>query len=300
MRILAQNVASRIIAHVPVDSEGHPLVRGNCVIPGVPGTGAPIDLEFLDPCGALGADPIGSGRSLLPTGQVRDMVHLADGTQLPVSLVDVGNQVVFVRADSYQSSHQGDREGRWLKRPPAELDGDAKLMSWLEEVRSAASRQAGWSISSGQPKVCAVGPALDYVTSSRTEVRPHEVDLVARVVSAGNIHRTYPASTLIATAAAGQVEGTLVQEVISNSHQPESIATRRGGGASPVAVCSGPAGDGWGGAVRVGHPAGVVSASACMEQLSSRGWLVRSVTLRRTARRIMEGRVMVPHEVLEG
>ena len=81
----------------------------------------------------------------------------------------------------------------------------------------------------------------------------------------GRFHRTYPISVAMATAAAAKMPGTVVARCAS-------------GGAGPV---------------RIGHPAGVMPVECSVERRGG-GWRVRSVTTYRTARRIMEGHVLVP------
>src|SRR5439155_916271 len=85
VRIHNTNTRKLIVAHVPV-KDGEAAVEGDFELAGVPGRGARIALDFLDPGGA------GTGR-LLPTGRPRDLV---DGVE--ASLVDATNPVVFVRA----------------------------------------------------------------------------------------------------------------------------------------------------------------------------------------------------------
>jgi hypothetical protein len=86
VRMLNRNTGSRIIAHVPV-AGGRAATSGNCVVAGVPGSGAPVITEYLDPGGAvLGA--------LLPTGSPLDVVRAPRSGPVEVSLVDVAGPVV--------------------------------------------------------------------------------------------------------------------------------------------------------------------------------------------------------------
>jgi 2-methylaconitate cis-trans-isomerase PrpF len=50
--------------------------------------------------------------------------------------------------------------------------------------------------------------------------------------------------------------------------------------------------------LRLGHPAGIMEVGAKVRRHAT-GWEVESVTTQRTARRIMEGFVLVPQRVLE-
>src|SRR5262249_40912865 len=79
VRIHNTNTRKLIHARVPVAS-GQAVVHGDFVLPGVPGTGARIVLDFLDPGGAV------TGR-LLPTGQSRDVLDVAGIGPLTCSLV---------------------------------------------------------------------------------------------------------------------------------------------------------------------------------------------------------------------
>src|SRR5919109_4903339 len=80
VRIHNTNTRKLIVAHVPV-TDGEAAVAGAFELPGVPGRGARIALDFVEPGGAL------TGR-LLPTGRPRDVV-----AGLEVSCVDATNPV---------------------------------------------------------------------------------------------------------------------------------------------------------------------------------------------------------------
>ncbi|GHH29095.1 4-oxalomesaconate tautomerase [Streptomyces lanatus] len=91
---------------------------GDAEISGVPGTAAPIVLEF----------PPGD-RKLLPTGNVRDMI---DG--IPVTCVDNGMPTVLVHADDLKvTGHES----------PKELEVDAALADRLRELRLNAGELMG-------------------------------------------------------------------------------------------------------------------------------------------------------------
>src|SRR5262249_39762979 len=68
VRIYSTNAKKYVTAHVPV-KEGKAVVKGDFSIPGVPGTGARIELEWMDPAGSI------TGK-LLPTGHPVDEVTL--------------------------------------------------------------------------------------------------------------------------------------------------------------------------------------------------------------------------------
>src|SRR5262249_18891855 len=90
VRIHNTNTRKLIHAHVPVD-RSEAAVRGDFSLDGVPGTGARVQLDFLDPGGAV------TGR-LLPTGRALDALDVPELGTIAASLVDATNPMVFVRA----------------------------------------------------------------------------------------------------------------------------------------------------------------------------------------------------------
>ena len=109
------NTGKLIRSRFPVE-DGRAAVEGETTIPGVPGTGAPVDLEFLDPGGA------GTG-TLLPTGNVLDLLEVEGAGSVPVSLVDAANPFVFVDASNV---------GITGTEMPAALDARPEVMERLE------------------------------------------------------------------------------------------------------------------------------------------------------------------------
>ena len=116
------------------------------------------------------------------------------------------------------------------------------------------------------PKVALVAPPASYQTFDGRRVASADVDILARAVSMGRFHRTYPTSVSMATAAAARIDGTVVAEAARD--------------AAP-------------GPVRIGHPAGVMPIDCSVEPDGER-WRIPRVTTYRTARRIMEGNVLIP------
>ena len=85
VRIHMVNTGSTAVAHVPTP-QGAVEYEGDARIDGVPGTAAPIALEFLDVAGS-------SCGALLPTGNVIDTI---DGIE--VTCIDNGMPVIILRA----------------------------------------------------------------------------------------------------------------------------------------------------------------------------------------------------------
>ncbi len=257
VRVVAAPAGGRFVARVPVE-HGAPASGGTLSIDGVPGEGARIELEHLDPAGSLGRGP-------LPTARAAQPLALASGGSVEVTLVDVSIPVVFVAAQD---------AGVDPAAPAAALDADAGLLGRLEEVRRAAAAALGMTGAPGGappavPKIAAVAPPAAFEASDGRRVEAAGTDVLARCVSMGRFHRTYPMSVAMATAAAARIPGTLVARACR-------------GGEGPV---------------RIGHPAGVMPVECSVEPAGAR-WRVRSVTTYRTARRIMEGHVLVPRSRL--
>ncbi len=190
VRIHNTNTRKIIVARVPV-VDGEAAVVGSFELPGVPGLGARITLDFLDPGGAR------TGR-LLPTGQPRDVI---EGVQ--ASLVDATNPMVFVRAKDL---------GLTGTETPQALDADTALSARLERIRVAAAERMGISGSAATPKVAIVAPPMAFAALDGIQYAADSADTVARVISMGNCHRAFALTAAMCLAVAARIEGTVVHE----------------------------------------------------------------------------------------
>ncbi len=147
---------------------GAPQYAGNVAISGVPGTAAPITLEFEDIAG-------GTSGELLPTGNISDTVGGIDMT-----LIDNGMPVVVMRAADFGLSGY---------ESCAELEANGALRSRLEELRL----QAGPLMNLGEvatatiPKLTLVAPpqAGGHI-STRTFI-PHRCHQAIGVLGAVSV-----------------------------------------------------------------------------------------------------------------
>ena len=112
---------------------------GDVAIDGVPGTAAPISLNFLDAIGSK------TGK-LLPTGHARDIVE-----GITVSCVDLAMPMVIARAVDFGKSGCETR---------SQLNADQILLDKLERVRRAAALTMGMGDVTGKvvPKFCLISP----------------------------------------------------------------------------------------------------------------------------------------------
>jgi 2-methylaconitate cis-trans-isomerase PrpF len=259
VRIHNTNTRKLIHAHVPVE-RGQAAVRGDFTLDAVPGTGARIALDFLDPGGAV------TGR-LLPTGHAQDVLEVPGLATVTASLVDATNPMVFVRAKDL---------GLDGTEQPEDLDGRPGLPARLEAIRAAAAVRMGLArtpeeaarTSTAVPKIAIVAPPAGYRTLAGLAVEPHAVDLVARIVSMGKTHRAFALTGAMCLAVAARIPGTV---------------------ASEAAALTGASGD-----VRIGHPSGVLAVAAAVVAGPDGTPTAQTVTVYRTARRLMEGFVLVP------
>jgi 2-methylaconitate cis-trans-isomerase PrpF len=246
---------------VPV-KEGRPLEHGDYSVPGVPGTGARILIDFSDTAGAATG-------ALLPTGRPVDRLTVPDVGEIDVSLVDIGNAHVFVRASDL---------GLRGTEGAAQLDADHELRARLERIRGAAAERMGMIANAAQsreespatPILGVVSPPASYRDKNGgAAVNENEVDLVSRLMFMQQTHKTYAGTSTVCTGVASRLAGTLVHEVTRLQMRQADT-------------------------VRIGHPAGVIETETWVEKDEAGEYVVRRATLGRTARRIMEGYVFVP------
>ena len=254
------NTRKLIMSRVPVEKGRH-KVEGDFAIAGIPGTGAQLDLDFLEPGGAV------TGK-LLPTGRVLDTLTTPFGA-FEASMVDAANPLVFVAASDLGIS------GVEL---PARVDSDAELLAKIEAIRAAAAVAVGLAASvetaassPAVPKIAFVSPPQDYTCVNGTVVSRDEIDVVCRIISMGRLHNAYAISGAVCTAAAAKLEGSVGWSALSAEARDASI-------------------------VRLGHPTGVLPVEITMKQGPAGTLEVQKVTAFRTARRLAEGVVLVPEE----
>jgi 2-methylaconitate cis-trans-isomerase PrpF len=251
VRIHNTNTQKIIHARFPVD-QGMAAVDGVLALPGVSGTGAPVSMEFVEPGGA------GTG-SLLPTGNVVDILDVEGMGSIEASLVDAANPGVFVAAEAL---------GIVGNEMPADLDADRDLMARLQRIREAAAEAMGLKFSPALPMIGFVAPPIAAKLLSGETVSEDDGDLVGRMVSMGNIHRALPLTGTLCMTVAGRIEGTVVHRAARVPANP-------------------------GGALRIVQPSGVIHCAA--EVTHQDGvWYAAKAGVMRTQRRLFDGFVYIP------
>ncbi|MEB0138449.1 MULTISPECIES: 4-oxalomesaconate tautomerase [unclassified Undibacterium] len=136
---------------------------GDTRIDGVPGSSAPVSINFLDTAGSVCA-------SLLPTGRVRDRVEV-DGVgfapfSIDVTCIDNGMPLVLFRAaDLGYSGYES----------VAELNADAALKQRLEALRLQCGHLMGLGDVSARnyPKMTLIAPAREGGSICTRSFIPH-------------------------------------------------------------------------------------------------------------------------------
>jgi len=121
VRIRAVNTEARVEAIVATPG-GRVEYEGTTAIDGVPGTAAPVMLNFMDVVGGVTG-------ALLPTGNLIDRFE-----GVPVTCMDVAMPIVIARAADF---------GVGGTETAAELDADKPLMARIEAIRLQAGRAMG-------------------------------------------------------------------------------------------------------------------------------------------------------------
>jgi len=195
VRIYNTNTRKLIVARVPV-KDGEAAVEGDFALAGVPGLGARIALDFLEPGGA------GTGR-LLPSGASRDVVGGVEAT-----MVDATNPLVFVRAKDL---------GLTGTENPQAIDADRAVGARLEAIRVEAASRMGIPGSASVPKVAVVARPTPFAALDGTAYDAVDADVVARVISMGNCHRAFALTAAMCLAVAARVEGSVVHECTAST-----------------------------------------------------------------------------------
>lgn len=174
VRVYNTNSRKILVEEVPME-DGEPAVYGDFAIPGVPGTGAEIRIDFSQTVGSI------TGK-LLPTGNPVDEVDVPGYGVIRMSFVDMANPLVFVRAKDL---------GLTGTETPAEVDENPETLKMLEACRAAAAVKLGFAqkaedVKTPLPLLAFVGPPADYVdfTTGKT-VKAEEMDFTARLMFMG-------------------------------------------------------------------------------------------------------------------
>jgi len=258
VKIYQKNTGKLILAEVPV-KDGRHDPAGAYAIHGVPGTGSMITLRFRDPAGSV------TGR-LFPTGNPLDTIDIPQLGEVKLTIIDAGNPWVLVPAAEL------DLIGTEIE----EIDQSQQIREKLEAIRSTAAVLIGLASNPAEasrrsqsvPKIAFLSAPRQYETLDGQTIKRDQIDMVARVMSMGALHKALAVSCAVAAAGAAAVEGTIMESILDPGQTGQNH-------------------------YRLGHPGGVFEVGARIQKQGPHCEYVEA-SFGRTARRLMEGYVLVP------
>jgi len=165
-RIRIYTVNTGMVSEVLIETPGgHVNYGGSARIDGVPGTAAPIPIDFLDVAGSVCG-------SLLPTGNIVDVIDAVH-----VTCIDNGMPVVIMRADALGIKGYESRGA---------LNANAALKARVEQIRLRAGHMMNLGVVTNKvvPKMSLVAPPrAGGALCSRTFI-PHDCHAAVGVLGA--------------------------------------------------------------------------------------------------------------------
>ncbi|MFY8272556.1 2-methylaconitate cis-trans isomerase PrpF [Pseudoalteromonas sp. SSDWG2] len=254
VRIWQANINKTIIAHVPM-RDGLVQELGDFELDGVTFPAAEVKVDFLS--------PVGDG-AVLPTGNLVDTLTVPGEGDLQASFINAGIPTIFVNASElgYTGAELQD-----------DINNDDAALARFEKIRAYGAVQMGLisdieeaKTRQHTPKIAMVAPASSYVSSSGKAIDKQDIDVQIRALSMGKLHHAMMGTAAVAIATAAAIEGTLVNQAAGGVAR-ESLT--------------------------FGHPSGTLQVGASVNMADGQ-CDVHSVSMSRSARRLMEGWVRVP------
>ncbi|WP_105190722.1 2-methylaconitate cis-trans isomerase PrpF [Pseudoalteromonas sp. T1lg48] len=259
VRIWQANIHKTIIAHVPM-RDGLVQELGDFELDGVTFPAAEVKVDFLS--------PVGDG-AVLPTGNLVDTLVVPGEGELQATFINAGIPTIFVNASElgYTGAELQD-----------DINNDEQALARFERIRAYGAVQMGLigdieeaKTRQHTPKIAMVAPASNYVASSGKAIDKADIDVQIRALSMGKLHHAMMGTAAVAIATAAAIEGTLV-----------NLAA---GGVARQSLT-------------FGHPSGTLQVGASVN-MNAGQVEVHSVSMSRSARRLMEGWVRVPEPQLD-
>lgn len=189
VRIFNVNTEALVEAIVQTP-DGKVVYEGNAAIDGVPGTAAPVKLNFKSAIGSV------TGR-LLPTGRALDVIDGVD-----VSCVDVAMPMILMRAEQF---------GKSGNETAAELDADRDLFKRMEAIR----RKAGELMRMGDVSKMVV-PKIGLLS------KPHRGGTISsRYFMPHSCHKAHAVTGTVCVASACAIPGTVAAQLIRLPPAPQ-------------------------------------------------------------------------------
>jgi 2-methylaconitate cis-trans-isomerase PrpF len=193
-RVMIYNVNTEARIEAVVQTPGRQVrYTGDARIDGVPGTAAPIVLNFMDVVGSV------SGK-LLPTGKVRDVI---DGVE--VTCIDVAMPMIMMRAADLGLSGYEDR---------AAFAANKELFARIEPIRRKAGEMMGFGDVADKviPKVGLLSAPRDGGTITSRYLTPHA------------LHAAHAVTGAVCVASACALDGSIAHELaVAEDANPRTI-----------------------------------------------------------------------------
>ncbi|CAM1507617.1 Fc.00g072580.m01.CDS01 [Cosmosporella sp. VM-42] len=218
VRIYNTGTNKVIVSHVPVDvCTGEVVESGNFEIAAVPGTGAPILMDYSQTIGAA------FGNGLLPSLKTTNKIKLGGG-EVNITICDVANLIIFASAQDV---------GLVGSESADEINKEENIAR-LKEIRGRGAQLLGrcdnWK------KVDEQSPFLPMVVivapddSGRGHIR-------SRLILDNKCHDSMAGSGAICTAACSRISGSVVHQQLSEGAVDENtFSIHHPLGTMPVAV----------------------------------------------------------------
>jgi 4-oxalomesaconate tautomerase len=187
------NVNTQALVEAIVQTPGGEVTyEGDAAIDGVPGTAAPVKLNFKSAIGSV------TGK-LLPTGRPLDVI---DG--IDVSCVDVAMPMILMRAEQF---------GKTGHETAAELDADRDLYARMEPIR----RKAGQLMGMGDVSKLVV-PKIGLLAKPR-----NGGTIASRYFVPYACHKAHAVTGTVCVACACAIPGTVAEQIAPLPPAPQGI-----------------------------------------------------------------------------
>ncbi|MEP2603859.1 MAG: PrpF domain-containing protein, partial [Paraglaciecola sp.] len=229
---------------------------GDFELDGVTFPAAEVKVEFVN--------PVDGEEAMFPTGNLVDELSVPGVGTFKATMINAGIPTIFL--DAKALGYQGTELQETINSDESALTKfevirayGALKMGLIEHLEQAKERQH-------TPKIAFVSPSSEYQTSSGKTVMAKDIDLSARALSMGKLHHAMMGTAAVAIGTAAAIPGTLV-----------NLAA--GGGPKNSVI--------------FGHPSGTLKVGA-ETKLANEVWMVKKVSMSRSARKLMKGEVYIP------
>ena len=191
VRIFNVNTQSLVEAIVQTPG-GQVSYEGSAAIDGVPGTAAPVGINFKSAIGSV-------TKKMMPTGKPLDVI---DGVE--VSCVDIAMPVVLMRAEAF---------GKTGHETAVELDADRELLKRMETIR----RKAGVLMGMGDVSKSVV-PKMALLSAPRSGGT-----IASRFFVPETCHKAHPVTGTVCIASACAIPGTVASQISPLPPAPQGM-----------------------------------------------------------------------------